>query len=93
MLLTWKDCHEQHDQERYQAISPRDFILVSKVNFNSLRLSGDIQSPGMTLAIITFQRKTRLINPHLKMGAIINRTDSCWICSKKHVSMKIILTH
>ena len=41
---TWKDCREPCDKARYQAISPRDFILVSKVNFNSLRLSGDIQS-------------------------------------------------
>ena len=45
-------------------------LIGFKFNFNSSRLSHDIQSPGVTLSTITFQTKTWLIKPHRETGAI-----------------------
>ena len=71
----------------------KEISLASKINLNSLRLSGDIQSPGMILSVMTLQTKTWLIKPHLETGANIKRTDSYWVYANTYIAMKIILTH
>ena len=63
-------------------------LSASKANLNSLKLSGDIQSLGTTLSVVTFQTKTWLIKPHLETDTIIKRIDSYWVYANKHIAVK-----
>ena len=52
-FLPWKDCHELHNQPRYQA-SSCGLLLASQVNPSSSGLPGDDQNPDMPPSGVTF---------------------------------------
>lgn len=74
----------------------QEAFIGCEVNLNSLILSGDIQSPNMSLLIMTFQSKTWLLKPQLQpsfMCIIMKVTDSYWIYANKHTIMKKKITY
>ena len=62
-FLPWKDCHEPHNQTRYQA-SSCGLLLASQVNPSSSGLAGDDQTPDVPPSGVTFQSKYQLTNHH-----------------------------